>query len=141
MKPEEIRVGNLVDYNGIISKVSEICSPKPLKDKRYSDKWIIELFDGAGLLTCDIMELKPIILTEEILLKCGFEKDDTGVGIFEQDYHEWYQKELLVIGMLCQSSDKLYLFDENTDTLRVMYLHQLQNLYYCLCGEELKIEL
>jgi len=85
----------------------------------------------------DSQRFKPIPLTEEWLVRFGFEKDDTGVDIFDQDYCKWYQKEFPIIGVLCQSSDNLYLFDENTDTLRISFVHQLQNLYFALTGTEL----
>lgn len=81
---------------------------------------------------------QPIPLTEEWLLKFGFKKDDSGVEPYHQDYCEWYEREFPVIGTLIQSSDKQYVFDENSDTLRIKYVHQLQNLYYALTGEELK---
>ena len=76
--------------------------------------------------------------TNTILIKFGFEKDDSGVEMNDPDYCDWYQKEFPIIGELCQSSDKSYLFDTETDTLRIKYVHQLQNLYFALCGEELK---
>ena len=59
--------------------------------------------------------------------------------MYVQDYHEWYQKEFPVIGMLVQNDTKEYLFDENTDTLRIRYLHELQNLLSVL-GKELEYE-
>lgn len=99
---------------------------------------IYEISTGYEIdIGTDSEDFEPIPLTEEILLKCGFEKDD----IRDQDYYEWYQKEFPIIGVLCQSSDKTYLFDENTDTLRIYYLHQLQNLTFALTGQELSINL
>ncbi len=135
MKIQELRIGNLV------------------KCKTSNDSAIYSVIqiDGFGLKVrlshprhtefTPLDRIKPIPLTEEILLKCGFEKDDTGVDMFDPDYAEWYQMEFPVIGILCQSSDKKYLFDENTDTLRIQYLHQLQNLVFDLTGEELEVEL
>ena len=82
--------------------------------------------------------VSPIPLTEEILLKAGFVKEV---------YYDasWLQKDFPVIGELC-TSDKQhplgnFLFDMNTDTLKIHYLHQLQNLYFALTGEELNINL
>lgn len=123
---EELRIGNLV-YNshGGIHAIGCNCFHR----FRYPS------MDGNP------SGFKPIPLTEEILLKCGFEKDDTGLDMFDQDYHEWCQKEFPIIGVLCQNETKEYLFDENTDTLRIRYLHQLQNLFYSLVGEELEVSL
>jgi hypothetical protein len=55
----------------------------------------------------------------------------------DPDYCEWYERKFPTIGTLCQSSSKKYLFDVETDTLRIKYVHQLQNLYFVLTGEEL----
>ena len=119
IKANELRIGNCVKLNNSVTTLV------PRDFQRYCKSFGI------------FEEFEPIELSEEWLLKAGFEKDDTGVDIFDQDYCEWYQREFPVIGILCQSSDKSYIFDENTDTLRLEYVHQLQNLYFALCGEEL----
>lgn len=81
--------------------------------------------------------LEPIPLTEEWLIRVGFEKQDSGYKINHPDYCEWYQRDFPVIGELCQSSDKEYLYDTDTDILRINSVHQLQNLIFALTGEEL----
>lgn len=123
IQANELRIGNCVKLNNSDTTLV------PRDFQRYCKSFGI------------FEEFEPIKLSEEWLLKAGFEKDDTGVDIFDQDYCEWYQKEFPVIGILCQSSDKSYIFDENTDTLRLKYVHQLQNLYFALTGEELEINL
>lgn len=123
IQANELRIGNCVKLNNSDTTLV------PRDFQRYCKSFGI------------FEEFEPIKLSEEWLLKAGFEKDDTGVDIFDQDYCEWYQKEFPVIGILCQSSDKSYIFDENTDTLRLKYVHQLQNLYFTLTGEELEINL
>lgn len=129
MKTSELRIGNLLEFsNGI--QPSKIV----MVGRRFFSSASIEKEDNDFEIT---PHYRPILLTDEWLLKAGFEKDDTGVDIYDQDYHEWYQKELPIIGIICQSSDKSYLFDENTDTLRIKYVHQLQNLIFALTGEEL----
>lgn len=104
---------------------------------------VIELH--TKMLTCSLMScweydsglVTPIPLTSSILEKCGFGTDDNGAELDHPDYHKWYQKDFPVVGMIFQSEDGTYLFDENTDTLRIKHLHQLQNLYYALTGTEL----
>lgn len=128
---QELRLGNY------LKKIKDI-----VKVTSFSHSLIsVTIVGTSNQILCLPLELEPISLTEDILLKCGFEKDDTGVDMFDPDYAEWYQMEFPVIGILCQSSDKKYLFDENTDTLRIQYLHQLQNLFFDLTGEELEVEL
>ena len=119
MKANELRIGNWVNNNE--------------EDYQITSATILQLERGDSTA-------KPIPLTEEWLIKFGFKKDDTGVDVFDQDYFEWYQKEFPIIGMLSQSNDKSYIFDENTDTLKIYYVHQLQNLYFALTNEELTMK-
>ena len=124
MTANELRFKNLVLLDGIITEIgiTQMCNFsfwEKCEQEFYPTRW------------------EAIPLTEEWLLKVGFEKDDSGVEISDQDYCEWYQKEFPVVGILCQSSDKSYIFDENTDTLRLKYVHELQNLYFALTGSEL----
>jgi hypothetical protein len=127
MKANEFRLGSFFCYKGCIYAANVI------RDNFVYGKNV----NGFASGEFPINKINPIPLTEEWLLKFGFEKDDTGVDMFDQDYYEWYQKEFPVIGVLCQSSDKEYIFDENTDTLRLKFVHELQNLYFALTGEEL----
>lgn len=124
MEATEFRIGNLVIYNGIVMKISEISSPKPLKDKRYSDKYIFELFDGAGLLNCTIDEISPIPLTEEWFLNFGFEETE----------------DVFRLGTFFLTKSKQgnrYLYQAHKNRFVVMHVHQLQNLYFALYEEEL----
>ena len=78
----------------------------------------------------DEEKLTPIPLTEEILLKCGFEKDRFGnysLGLFELLYNDIIGFRFSMEGQWCYEEIK--------------YLHQLQNLFYSLCGKELEIKL
>jgi hypothetical protein len=124
MRIQELRIGNYVsNQDGTLNNVH---TGNPHKFTIDDFKWV-DLYI-------------PIPLTEEWLLKFGFEKDDSGVEIDHPDYCEWYQKNFPIIGELCQSSDKTYLFDIETDTLRIKYVHSLQNLYFALCEKELIIK-
>ena len=72
----------------------------------------------------DFQELEPIPLTEEILLKCGFE---------ESQYH-------FCIGDFIIRKPDFVLCDIGIK-VNPINLHQLQNLYFALTGKELKIKL
>ena len=77
---------------------------------------------------------KPIPLTEEILLKCGFVQ-------CENEY--WYTNGFLdlslPIGTFCINGSK------NSEAVirinPIKHLHQLQNLYFALTNEELTVNL
>ena len=72
MKAEELRVGNLVEYNGMQWVVLSIIYPSP-RDDKYSGKWLLELSNG-GIITVPLEECMPIPLTEEWLEKTNLEK-------------------------------------------------------------------
>lgn len=94
IQPQELRIGDYIEYNGEIIKL-----------------------DGS-LLCCYIQNelefpFNPIPLTEEILLKFGFEI-------------EW----LL-------SDSKGYYVLINNKKIRIKFVHSLQNIFYSISGKEL----
>lgn len=131
MDANELRIGNWVRYKDSKEKV------KVLQIRRDGSHQL----SGYNLCTTYysevIGEYEPIPLTEEILLKCGFElteecKMTDKVKIFELgDYgvKTWYD-------------DTCVFFKDVTPIkTNLKHLHQLQNLYFAITGEELKIEL
>ena len=91
---------------------------------------------------------EPIPLTPKILEKCGFVKDAFG------SYNIWLPQRLQTAeSALLFSGDYLYLGQYNDDNrnhdsictfwnkdlMKEFHLHQLQNLYFSLTGEELEI--
>lgn len=89
--------------------------------------------------TTPIEYISPIPLTEEILLKCGFE------NIYKSEYRNKFDhNKLLYIGYdfsLCEDKSMEGFRYYGKYISHIKYLHQLQNLYWCLCGEELEINL
>jgi hypothetical protein len=65
----------------------------------------------------------PIELTEDILLKCGFVDNKIKLGLNELSVNQYGLATFGGVGFMCT------------------YLHQLQNLYYQLTYDELKIEI
>lgn len=114
MKAEELRIGNyyaIAENDGI---------------KYKQVKWLINssngFFSGDDNLT---YAAKSIPLTEEWLRR--FEYDKTNEIEWQGHYH---QIEELSQGLF---TDKRY-------GIVIKYVHQLQNLYFALTGEELKIK-
>lgn len=120
IKANELRIGNHISFkgkwNGIVESISS---------------WGVEIDKNHGVFTYDVLEGIP--LTEEILLKCGFDliKDNYIIKI----------DDFLHIGLHCQDYSLLisdsWGHDELTPTRYIASLHQLQNLYFALTGEEL----
>ncbi len=88
--------------------------------------------DSAGLM-------EPIRLSEEWLVKFGFEK-------FEFEYEEGFETTYVLEkknGHQFVLNDDLQPMDGEIAMLdyKLEYVHQLQNLFYCLTGVELAIKL
>ena len=111
MTVKELRDGNIVLHSG----------------KFY----ILDSFDIYKLDTTNCEDVQPIELTEEILLKCGFVKDE---------FDNWENETRLGLYKPEEFDGYLSVWGEST-VGECNYLHQLQNLYYALTGQELEINL
>jgi len=84
--------------------------------------------------------LQPIPLTPEILEKCGFENDNVFEKMFKYLNKSIYDTDKLTFrkeeGFICFDGIKY-----RTLLKHIIYLHQLQNLYFALTGEELTVNL
>lgn len=126
MKATELRHGNLVEYNGIMWVVLSITYPSPRNDN-YSDKWLLELSNG-GIITVTLDECNPIPLTYEWLERFGWVKSkDRSYFWHDSNFTLWFNDNGLFIESV---GGKLY----------IKQVHQLQNLYFALTGEELQTD-
>lgn len=117
METEDLRRGNLVYLNNNIAKIDGI-----------QPSWVW-LEDNSSVF---IEEIQPIPLTEEWLLKFGFEKNERYV----HNMHPWvdYTKQ----GIRIQLPYFTFNFgDEDEQDIDIPYVHALQNLYFALKGKEL----
>lgn len=124
MKANELRIGNMIYWNipnkiekKIVHEVTAIINPTlhtcPISLGRLDD-------DGYV----------GIQLTEEWLLSFGF------VKTFENPFieYEWQYKHFTL-------DDKMIPYlGRYSDENNLKYVHQLQNLYFALTGDELKIK-
>jgi len=118
MKASELRIGNLVMDGKDIEQVNA------------------RMIDMLVKIEADF---DPIPLTEEWLLKlgfkqCGYEmlswKHETLLPSFDLDGINWADFD---------EPDYQFLnYKVGNEILRIDYVHQLQNLYFALTGEELK---
>ena len=127
MKASELRIGNLVD----------VIEFKNVEVLGVSMNNIGLKVDSSTFLSVDINEINPIPLTEEWLLKLGFK------------YKKWDDHFIIKNGNYFNSIKKYddgwhYNTDESDATCyyltTIQYVHQLQNLYFALTGEELEIK-
>lgn len=141
MKTNELRLGNYISVDCIMYKeelkVTEVYPNGVFAKTKYSDDDMPEI----GFIKEE--DIEPIELTEEVLLKMGFEKDGNEWWIGGTDEDETtisYSLENSVLFMR-------HAFDEEWKNwgkiklYNIKYLHQLQNAYYLLTNQELEIEL
>jgi len=76
--------------------------------------------------------LNPIPLTEEWLIKLGFEKDVD----FEQQIEADYTREILMVNV----RNGVYYIMFNGLKIEIRYVHSLQNMYFCLLNKELCVD-
>lgn len=112
MKASELRIGNYYNHNGDYRKVNV----NVIEELEISDRvWI-----------------KPIELTEEILLKCGFFYDSDA---------DTFKISNCTIQLDSYGFDGYMVIIFGEDLRLIKNLHQLQNIYWCLCEKELEIQL
>lgn len=132
MKASDLRLGNyLIDEDGEIFKVCSIFLNHPL----YKDC----VFGENNLVSC-IYTIKPISLTEEWLLKFGFIKDDNGNYWIDLQTHylELVSSNEHYYPVYVQVPEMSHEEEQRVSMNRIVYVHQLQNLYFALTGKELE---
>jgi hypothetical protein len=128
MNVQELRIGNLIHYSG--SYLTE-------DNNEFNESLAAYL-----LLVRDEWDfVKPIPLTEEWLLKFGFKKplDWHCFKLTLNNSDDERFKSSLQVGFagcgyvqVCRSGINAY-------AVKCKYVHQLQNLYFALTGEELNV--
>lgn len=116
---KELRIGNAVlDDCGLPVKIDSIETAWNERNEVY-----YMFYDHRGSENLDI---SPIPLTEELLVKLGF-------GRYEFDHKENQYRlndRLIVI--------RGDFFHDYGTSVKLEYVHQLQNLYFALTGKELE---
>ena len=138
MEVRELRIGNILhDQNSNYLRVTDIT-------QKGFTTYVI---DRSKYPLPKGWKVEPVPITEEILLKCGFIKSDSGnyhahIDTNETvliDYmHLYIGEEEKYFSIEDIYRNEVYIFSGNQTP---KYLHQLQNLYYFLTQKELNIEL
>jgi hypothetical protein len=124
MKAQEVRLGNYVmDYDES-HKIFKVKSIK--KEKR------VNMFFINGRWDNDVL---PIPLTEEWLLKLGFEKNPSDMPLYYLGPLFINMGNHGIVHVLINKGNYFTPFQDCTK-----YVHQLQNLYFALTGEKLNLK-
>ncbi len=130
----ELRLFNIVGYNGTLFKVADINSPAPDRNERFNDKGPLSLFDGASFFSVSEEEAYPTPLSKEgVLEACGFEKE-------EWDDAHWWEKKEGVLKYYSADDGGVIVECNEIDICKLYNLHQLQNFIMAVTGKELEID-
>jgi hypothetical protein len=107
----ELRIGNYIDYT----------TEREIVTMQTTYEYIRLIHNGNK-------NFKPIPLNEEWLLNFGFDKNqspnkDIQVGVVNDDF----------------ANNIMSVVWRGFILVKIQHVHQLQNLFYCLCGEELTL--
>lgn len=121
--PKQLRIGNYITFP--IGLKGKLCEVLAINEKQVLIKTEI---DRRAWLNFDYLE--PIPLTQELLEKCGFEYDQDDHG------HYWTIDEFVV--ELSGIEEGIFKLEQYRTIITT--LHQLQNLYFAITGDELEIK-
>jgi len=135
MEVKDLRIGNYVEFHhvtkGVIKNFSKVGSLSI-----GIDKTIFSIGVEDYHFIADYKGIKPIPLTEEWLLKFGFKTDFYG-GQGNVCYYA--SKGKFKIYSIEDNKSYQYDYTLNMFTM-IKHVHELQNLYHALTGEELTIK-
>lgn len=120
MIANELRYENWVIYNDELWQINAVDGS--------ADE--VDLYNGDHASDVDIDDIEPIPLTEQILVDCGFELDETATDFL---LDKTVTKKDFGIYISATTFD----FYNGIFSQTIKSLHQLQNLYFALTGAEL----
>lgn len=121
MTANELRIGNSLEFEGKECIVKEIDA-----------SGVVVLFEDGEEVWIDLFQLQPILITEARLLKFGFMKTKENFSTYDFGNLSIYMPSVYY------EKGRTYfnswvIIEKSPETV-----HQLQNLYFGLKGEELK---
>ena len=147
MKPQELRIGNIVKID------DEYLGPIEGKVTSLNEKAEVELLLSVNkgnirYFRCGSDDIFPIPITQKLLLKIGFKKDRNGYFAYRE-----YNDELslrfssnytfIEYANLCFNPEDVTEtnYSSSLEFPNTLHLHTLQNVWYLLTGKELEIKL
>ena len=129
IKENDLRLNNIVKWNGLVQKITAIAFGNCILDKHPTADYPVKL-----------IEIEPVKLTEEWLLKAGFrykKYNPTTIGSTNVFGSGLYISQMFSNGFsLVFQTDRKNFYFEFSDRF-IKYVHELQNLYFALTGVEL----
>jgi hypothetical protein len=119
MKASELRIGNSIMQDD---------------DFIFVTWWRLELMEN------DKIEYKPIPLTQEWLVKLGFDKLKNDIPTYFKCFGNLIEDDYEFSFNIYVDSEQNYFITVFGRKIIIKHVHQLQNLYHALTGEELTIK-
>lgn len=136
MDRKELRIGNLVSTIYGVRKIESI-----------EQTSLSTLIDGCrmALRSFSFSDIRPISLTEEWLLKFGFERTKVPMK-WDIEYIDYRMGQFVLFILpkgvveveFCAAHNKI---EERGYLRAIKYVHQLQNIIFSLTGQELEMNL
>lgn len=124
IQANELRIGNIVMFESKINTLSVI------------GRKAVQFEEGIGNVF-KIEWLRPIPLSEDWLVKFGFEKrEDIDITQIIGGSIEWYTNNILDIH---KDSDGFFVLCLNNKAVELKSVHKLQNFYFEGFGQELEV--
>jgi len=125
MKATELRIGNWVRLN-----------VRPIEN--YQVTQILEKGVNCGLVGAMYEIVKPIPLTDEWLKRFGFNED----GFKQYEFENWGIKVKKDPHAISETNWIVFhgFMNQFSELVSLKHVHQLQNLYFALTGEELQTD-
>ena len=129
---KSLRIGNIVKTIQGVGRVEQI-----RHTGKHGHGVILEgMYGGSYIEYCE-----GVPLTEEVLLKCGFERRGAYLGIAHVDTVYWYNLKNQILYI--EYTDSPFSKDEDMKypiSSPIKHLHTLMNIIYDLTGKELEYE-
>jgi len=142
IKVEELMLGNFVNYKGTDYKVWSISNSSTPNNERYYICLDNEYLD-KHLKGINFLEINPIPLTEEWLLRFGFMKDHKKYNPSILDTITFWNSGLGFKSIINGTRFRLEIGNDATvfsSGINIDYVHTLQNLFFSLTGEKLTLK-
>ena len=129
MEPTELRIGNFIQYN---SPDHSICFDLVV-GINYSDDFHVHMVELHGRTPININGISPIPITPEWLERLGFELHKP---CGDEGFIKWKHKN----GVYLLWIEGKFWHDHWSTGIWINSVHQLQNLYHALTGQELTVK-
>ena len=134
MKTTELRIGNLVSFRGRMATVYQVNRSGAVLQYEGDTNTEIE---GVRRSTVSINDIEPVRITEEILIKSGFYKDEGSIRFYIKHV---MNSSICAFRVLLSNTGLYFPNTSNVEWgVNMTGAHQLQNLYFAITGQELSV--